>query len=192
MARPRKFDPDTALNAAMRAFWKHGFLGTSFDHLVEETGASRHGLYQTFGDKDHLLLLSLRYYEKTVLGELVKMLNDDNAALPELKQFFERIAHIARTDTDGSGCLICNTQLEFPETGPVRNHIKKFFERLQLVFQRCLEHAQQKRQISRDKSATELSHYLVGLVHAISANAQSNPSDDAYHTYLKIALNVFD
>lgn len=192
MARPRKFDPDTALDTAMRAFWKNGFHGASFDHLVKETGASRHGLYQAFGDKDRLLLSSLQHYEKTVLGDLVRMLSDDNAAMPELKQFFQRIADIARHDTDGAGCLICNTQLEFPEKGPVRTHIKKFFERLQLVFQRCLERAQQKGQLSRDKDTIELSHYLVGLVHAISANAQSNPSDDAYRAYVKIALNVLD
>lgn len=192
MARPRKFDPDTALDAVMRAFWHYGYHGASFDQLVKETGASRHGLYQAFGDKDHLLLSALKCYEKAVLGDLVAMLIDGDAALPELKQFFGRIADIARQDTDGAGCLICNTQLEFPETGPVRTHIEKFFVRLQHVFQTCLKRAQQKGQLSRSKDATELSHYLVGLVHAISANAQSNPSDDAYHAYVKIALAVLD
>jgi len=192
MARPRKFDPDTALDAVMRAFWQYGYHGASFDHLVKETGASRHGLYQAFGEKDRLLLSSLQRYEQTVLGDLVKLLNDNTAALPELKQFFERIAHIARHDTDGTGCLICNTQLEFPETGPVRTHIVKFFRLLQQLFQQCLERAQIMGQLSQNKDVTELSHYLIGLVHAISANAQSNPSDAAYQAYVKIALKAFE
>ncbi|MEW8492711.1 MAG: TetR/AcrR family transcriptional regulator [Candidatus Thiodiazotropha taylori] len=191
MARPRKFSPEYALGAAMHAFWSHGFHGAPFDLLVKKTGASRHGLYQEFGDKDRLLLLSLQHYEKTVLGELVEELHRDEAALPELRHFFQRIAQIARFDSDGAGCLICNTQLEMPEQGPVHDHIGQFFERLRTTFLRCLERARQKGQLENEKDVNALSHYLVGLVHSISANAQSNPSDEAYEAYVEIALSVF-
>lgn len=192
MARPRKFDPEAALDAAMRAFWRCGYHGASFDLLVENTGASRHGLYQAFGDKDQLLLASVRHYEQAVLGDLVEALRKEDAALPELKEFFLRIAQIARYDSRGAGCLICNTQLEMPEQGPVREHIERFFVRMRKIFQQCLKRAKRHGQLSGDKDITALSHYLVGLVHSISANAQSNPSDQAYDAYIKVALSVFD
>lgn len=190
MARPRKFDPELALDAAMYAFWSYGYQGASFDRLVEKTGASRHGLYQEFGGKDSLLLSAIRHYEKTVLGELVELLSKEDSALPELQLFFHRIAQIARYDADGAGCLICNTQLEMPEKGRVRDHIDRFFERLRMTFLQCLERARQQGQLEQGKDVTTLSHYLVGLVHSISANAQSNPSDEAYDAYVEIALSV--
>jgi len=190
MARPRKFDPEFAVDAAMHAFWSHGFQGASFDRLVKKTGASRHGLYQEFGGKDRLLLSAIRHYEKSVLGELVELLCREDAALPELRHFFHRIAQIARYDSDGAGCLICNTQLEMPNEGPVRDHIERFFERMRLTFQQCLERARQQHQLQADRDVIALSHYLVGLVHSISANAQSNPSDEAYNAYVEIALSV--
>jgi len=192
MARPRKFTPEEAVDSAMHAFWRDGAQHVSYDQLVKKTGASRHGLYQEFGSKDRLLLSSLQHYEKAVLGDLMDELLKEDAALQELKHFFHSIAKIARYDSDSSGCLICNTQLEIPDKGPVRSHIDSFFKRMRSVFQQCLDRAQQQGQIDSDKDTSDLSHYLVGVVHSISANAQSTPSNDAYDSYVEIALSVLN
>jgi TetR/AcrR family transcriptional regulator, transcriptional repressor for nem operon len=37
MARPRKFDEDQLVAQARRAFWKHGYHGTSAGDIVEAT-----------------------------------------------------------------------------------------------------------------------------------------------------------
>jgi len=52
--RPRGFDRATALEAAMRVFWKQGFDGTSYPDLMAATGMSKPTLYATFGDKVNL------------------------------------------------------------------------------------------------------------------------------------------
>ena len=51
MARPREFDEEQALLAAMQVFWRKGYDGTSIPDLLEATGLSRSSLYETFGDK---------------------------------------------------------------------------------------------------------------------------------------------
>jgi TetR/AcrR family transcriptional regulator, transcriptional repressor for nem operon len=62
MARPREFDPDTALESAMQVFWAKGYEATSLDDLCDATGLSRSSLYAAFGDKRDLLLQSLERY----------------------------------------------------------------------------------------------------------------------------------
>ena len=51
MARPKAFDRDQALDAAIGVFREHGFAGASSERLVGAMGIGRQSLYDTFGDK---------------------------------------------------------------------------------------------------------------------------------------------
>jgi TetR/AcrR family transcriptional repressor of nem operon len=51
MARPREFDAERALDAAISVFREHGFEGSSAQMLVDAMGIGRQSLYATFGDK---------------------------------------------------------------------------------------------------------------------------------------------
>ena len=60
--RPREFDRNTALRAAMLVFWKQGYEGTSLAELTDAMKISKPTLYAAFGDKEGLLREALRMY----------------------------------------------------------------------------------------------------------------------------------
>src|SRR5215469_14540732 len=62
MARPKEFDRDEALKAALAVFRKHGFSATSTDDLRCAMGIGRQSLYDTFKGKKELYLEALRKY----------------------------------------------------------------------------------------------------------------------------------
>jgi len=65
MGRPREFDVDEALDAALRVFWCKGYEGTSYTDLTAATGVERPALYAAFGNKEALFLKALeRYHER--------------------------------------------------------------------------------------------------------------------------------
>ncbi len=51
MARPREFDEEQVLDAAMRLFWTKGYPGTSLQDIVDATGLERPSIYNAYGNK---------------------------------------------------------------------------------------------------------------------------------------------
>jgi AcrR family transcriptional regulator len=60
MGRPRGFDEEEVVRAAVELFARRSYDGTSVDDLVNHLGVHRGSLYKTFGSKRGLYLRALR------------------------------------------------------------------------------------------------------------------------------------
>lgn len=63
--RPRAFDLDQALMAAVQVFWVKGYEGASIKDLTDAMGINAPSLYSTFGDKRELYLQAIDRYANT-------------------------------------------------------------------------------------------------------------------------------
>ena len=61
--RPRSFDREAALDAAMEVFWNKGFEGASLNDLTGAMGINPPSLYATFKDKEGLFIEAIQRYE---------------------------------------------------------------------------------------------------------------------------------
>jgi AcrR family transcriptional regulator len=62
IGRPRGFDRDAALKAAMYLFWRKGFAAASMNDLCDAMGVSSPSLYAAFGSKEALYLEAVEQY----------------------------------------------------------------------------------------------------------------------------------
>ncbi|GAA1244555.1 TetR/AcrR family transcriptional regulator [Prauserella halophila] len=60
--RPRAFDREAALDAAMRMFWEYGYEATSVSGLTAAMGIGSPSLYAAFGDKEALFREAVEHY----------------------------------------------------------------------------------------------------------------------------------
>ncbi|AKU94632.1 Transcriptional regulator, TetR family [Labilithrix luteola] len=63
--RPRSFDRDEALNAALGLFWRHGYDATSLNDLTAAMNVTPPSLYTAFGSKKQLFIEALDLYART-------------------------------------------------------------------------------------------------------------------------------
>ena len=103
--RPRSFDRDSALAAALEQFWRSGYEETSVAMLTTAMGITPPSLYAAFGDKRRLFEeASAMYFQRTC--EAV----DRAVALPSAHEAIARMLDdTARAHTDPAtplGCLM--------------------------------------------------------------------------------------
>jgi AcrR family transcriptional regulator len=65
IGRPRGFDRDAALEAAMVLFWRKGFAAASMNDLCDAMSIRSPSLYAAFGSKEALYLEAIEHYVRT-------------------------------------------------------------------------------------------------------------------------------
>jgi TetR/AcrR family transcriptional repressor of nem operon len=110
MARPRSFDTDEVLNAAMQVFWKKGYTATSLDDVTAASGVNKPSLYAAFGDKASLFQHVLKRYHDMLLAYMKASLAEDPPRALIRKWFMGFLPSCA--GATATGCLSVNTTLE--------------------------------------------------------------------------------
>jgi AcrR family transcriptional regulator len=100
IGRPREFDREAALHAAMLVFWRKGFAATSMNDLCDAMDIRSPSLYAAFGSKETLYLEAIEYYVKTV-GPMI----------------WDKLA--ATSARDGVEKMLLAATEMLPETGPI-------------------------------------------------------------------------
>ncbi len=143
MARPKAFEPDQALDAAMGVFWAKGFEATSVADLVEATGVNRASLYGTFGDKDRLFLASLQRYCDQRVETMIDRLERPGLPLGNIRAVFESIVDRVEREGDRRGCFLCNSAVELGQHDPaVRGIVEAHLRAIAAGFEDALMRAQ--------------------------------------------------
>src|SRR6478735_12078018 len=100
--RPREFDVEEALAAALRVFWTKGYEGSSLTDLTEAMGITRPSLYAAFGNKEELFKRALDLYESEKLAYVRSALD-----APSARGVAQRLLEgtIQNITSDCPGCL---------------------------------------------------------------------------------------
>lgn len=104
--RPRGFDPETALEAVVRVFWKFGYEGASINDLVAATGMNKPSLYSAFGDKESLFLKALESYADKVVAAQRTLLDSEPEIWKALESLLRNCAAMLTDPALPGGCLV--------------------------------------------------------------------------------------
>ncbi|MDH3449287.1 MAG: TetR/AcrR family transcriptional regulator [Gammaproteobacteria bacterium] len=132
VGRPREFDEEQVLTAAMEAFWRKGYEATSLVDLTECTGLNKASLYRVFGDKHQLFLAALKNYSDIEFRETTAVISDSASPLTNLRAVVRKVCEDAGSE---KGCLMINSMVETaPHDAEVKQLLQTFgTHRLQAI-----------------------------------------------------------
>ena len=176
MARPREFDPVTALDRAMAVFWSKGYEATSLDDLCEVTGLSRSSLYATFGSKRNLLLGTVdRYVEQRIpciAAVLSQALPIREAIADLLRQFIDQIV----SGPGRRGCFLGNCAAEQPRGDRAAlARVREGLESTQATFGAALARAKARGELRSGADVDALARFLTAGFQGLRLVGKVNP-----------------
>ena len=116
--RPRAFDTQAALDAAVVHFWERGYADTSLDDLVAAMGIGRSSFYAFFGSKHAVMMAALSLYNSRLQERLAAAAATEPDPCAAVLRVLELVAC---TQKPIYGCLFVNLVSELaPRDAEVR------------------------------------------------------------------------
>lgn len=109
--RPRSFDRDRVLDAAMHVFWAKGFAGASMTDLTSAMGIASPSLYAAFGSKEGLYREAIDHYVSTNVGSFWGVM-DLPTARESVEGLLRNAARAFSAPGVPPGCMVMQTATE--------------------------------------------------------------------------------
>lgn len=176
MARPKEFDRDQAVAAAMGVFWEKGYDGASTDDLLSAMGIGRQSMYDTFGDKQKLYFEALRRYHRENGSGVSKIIGEAASPLDGIRVVFLAFAD-REEDERSRGCMGINATTAFghyfPDVLEMAGHTALAVE---TAFARAIAEAQARGEVAASLDKEVVAQFLYTNLQGLTVRAQAGAS----------------
>ena len=191
MGRPREFDPDQALERALRVFWRSGYEGASMADLTEAMGITKPSLYAAFGNKEELFRKALdRYVDGP--GGYVQVALAKPTAREVVEHLLYQAADAVTNPENPPGCLAVQGALccgEAAETikQELMSRRANGEENLRKRFARAITEGD----LPRESNAADLARYISAIVQGMAVQAAGGVSREQLRKIAEMTLRTW-
>ncbi len=173
MARPREFEENEVLDAALDVFWTKGYEGTSVQDLVDATGLGRASLYGAFGDKQALFARTIeRYRDLTRVEE--RLLADEPSVRKGLETLFKSWLDLTCARRGPRGCyfLLVGTTCEMADKES-RTVITERVIEVERMIERAIRRGQASGELVTDREPAAVARFLLVMLQGLATAARA-------------------
>ena len=192
MGRPRGFDEDAALEAAMQAFWEKSYEGATMADLTKAMGINRSSMYAAFGDKESLFHRVMERYREGRMSYIRQAL-----AQPSLREVVAGLIHgtaeFLSSPGNPRGCLLiqgalaCGTDAE-----PVKLAMIDWRKSGEEAMKKRLQQAQSKGELPREIQPADFARYLSSAMAGLGVQAANGATRAELRRVAAIALRCIE
>lgn len=189
--RPREFDADEALMAALHVFWKRGYEGASLTELTDAMGITRPSLYACFGNKEALFKKALDLYEREKLAYMQTALDAPSARIVADRLLRGALA-MQCSSGEPSGCLgvissmPCGAEAESIRADVIARRVAS-----QRAMVARFARAREEGDLPDHIDPEALTRYLIAIIQGLSVQAGNGAPADELAAMVDTALAMW-
>ncbi|MGW2099619.1 TetR/AcrR family transcriptional regulator [Streptomyces olivaceoviridis] len=195
MPRPRMFDEERALDAAMHTFWEKGYEATSTQDLCEATGLGRSSIYNTFKSKHDLFERALAHYIDTMTTAQLAVLEDTRRrAADRIRALFAMVVDGETEHRAGGrslGCLTVNTTVELAaRDSRAAELLERDTARRLAVLRAVIEEGRRDGSITSQRDARALARFINAAIGGMRISSQGGADRTALESIAEVTLDA--
>lgn len=138
--RPREFDSEQVLDAAIQQFTLQGYHGSSIASLSQATGLTAGSLYKAYTDKRGLFNAALQRYVSVNNQRLEQQLASVDSGLAGIRLLLNHYLNRSSDEAGRIGCLVVSTANELAASDPqIATQVAGLMDRYRQRFLRYLQ-----------------------------------------------------
>jgi AcrR family transcriptional regulator len=189
VGRPRAFNREQALDAAMRVFWKHGFEGASLTSLTDAMDINRPSLYAAFGDKAALFREAVARYG-TGPGRYVRKALGQPTARLVAETLLRGAVAMATDPANPGGCLWVQGALATSaESAAIRDEMTALRDggiaQVRARFERGIAEGD----LPSNTDAEALTLYVISVMNGLTVQSASGRSREALNRVVDLVMS---
>jgi len=189
--RPRAFDVEQALEAALRVFWEKGYAGASLSDLTQAMGINRPSLYAAFGDKEALFRQVVERYVSSTGAYLQQALEAPTARATAEQVLCGAVERLSDPAVPG-GCLLVQGALACSEEAePARCELEARRAALEAALRARFERAAVEGDLPAATDPADLARYLAATMWGMAVQARSGAGREELQRVAELALRAF-
>jgi AcrR family transcriptional regulator len=191
--RPRSFDRQEALCAALRVFRERGYEGTSMADLQKALGLQPPSIYAAFGSKEGLFKEAVALYTSHTQARVLRLLK----SAPNTKAAIEgmlRSAVLGTTEpNEPRGCLLVQGALTCSPSGAgVQQYLLEHRREAHRMLTKRLSAGVAAGDVSSRTDVAAVASYYTTLIHGISIQARDGASRASLQAVVDCAMAAWD
>jgi AcrR family transcriptional regulator len=189
--RPREFDPDRALDAALKVFWSRGYEGASLSELTKAMRINKPSLYAAFGDKAELFRRVVDRYVQGQASVWERLLAQKPARTAVENMLIVAADLLTRPETP-HGCLLVQAALSCTkEADGIKKELAAKRADGDLLLRTRLQRAQTDGELPSNLDVAALSRFYNTVLRGMSVEASGGASRSDLRKVIGLAMQAW-
>lgn len=190
--RPRSFDRNAVLRAAMQLFQAHGYEGTSMADLTAAMGIPAPSLYNAFGSKEGLFRETVEYYVAHDGSATARALREEPTARRAIQVMLREALGAVSNKSKNHGCLVVLGAANCAEEHRnVDDYLKGLRQGNYEAIRHRLQKAQAEKEISDKVDTSALASFYATLMNGLAIQMRDGVPRDVLEKVVETAMTAW-